>query len=112
MRGAIPPGATLGIEAPSGPDLPTKVLLVGPAELEGEAVADTRVNKGGPESRPYVSVSLQPQAAKTFEALTGRLTGRRLAVILDGRVLMAPVVQQAISGGNLQITPGHAASAH
>jgi preprotein translocase subunit SecD len=42
--------------------------------------------------------------AKQFEDITGRNVKKRLAIVLDGNVYSAPVIQEKISGGNAQIT--------
>ena len=44
--------------------------------------------------------------AKRFEETTGASIGRRMAVILDGNVYSAPVIQAKIGGGHAQITLG------
>ena len=39
-----------------------------------------------------------------FEELTRKNVGKRMAIYLDGGVISAPVVREAISGGKAQIT--------
>jgi protein-export membrane protein SecD len=51
-------------------------------------------------------MEFKPQGAKRFEEATGANIGRRMAVILDGNVYSAPVIQSKIGGGNAQITLG------
>lgn len=58
-----------------------------------------------------VQVSLPDQDAAGFGTLTQRITGEpqpknELAIVLEGKVVSAPTVQQAITGGQLQITGG------
>lgn len=58
--------------------------------------------------QPEVNVTLTQQGARQFEQLSAANVGRRLAIVLDGTVNSAPVVQERISGGRLRITLGHA----
>ena len=41
--------------------------------------------------------------AQTFGLATSRLIGKSIAVVLDGRILTAPVVMEPIRGGRLRI---------
>ncbi|MCK5843942.1 MAG: protein translocase subunit SecD, partial [Victivallales bacterium] len=45
-----------------------------------------------------------PTGAQRFADVTTRLTGKLLAIVLDGTLYSAPVIQQAITGGNAQIS--------
>lgn len=56
------------------------------------------------DSDPYVHVTLSSDAATRFEDATRRAAGRRLAIVLDGEVVVAPVVKSAITGGQLSVT--------
>ena len=44
------------------------------------------------------------QGAKDFDRITGENVKKRLAIVLDGIVHSAPVIQERISGGQAQIT--------
>ncbi|SEM09470.1 protein translocase subunit secF /protein translocase subunit secD [Roseovarius azorensis] len=54
--------------------------------------------------RPMVTFAFDRQGAVTFAEITATNIGQRFAVVLDGRVLTAPVIQSAIPGGKGQIT--------
>ena len=56
------------------------------------------------DPRPYVEVEFNTRGAKIFEEITGANVGRRLAIILDGVVQSAPVIQERIGGGRARIT--------
>lgn len=47
-------------------------------------------------NQPDIAFSLTPQGAERFARETGRSIGRRLAIILDGSVYSAPVIQSQI----------------
>ncbi len=78
--------------------LKEKVLLTGDLLTEARVSIDTRFNE------PYVSIKFNPAGAKIFEDITAQNVKKRLAIILDGNVYSAPVIQERISGGDAQIT--------
>lgn len=54
--------------------------------------------------RPMVTFAFDRQGGITFAEITAANIGQRFAVVLDGAVLTAPVIQTAIPGGQGQIT--------
>ena len=56
--------------------------------------------------QPHVSFTLNPRGADLFDKLTADHIRERLAIVLDGIVHSAPVIQSRISGGRGQITLG------
>ncbi len=52
------------------------------------------------EARPVVQFSLNHLGAKRFAEATTHNRGKRLAIILDGKVLSAPVINDPIIGGD------------
>lgn len=54
--------------------------------------------------KPAVSISFNAEGAQLFDSATAMNVGKQIAIVLDGSVISAPVVQQRISGGNAQIT--------
>lgn len=61
-------------------------------------------------NKPAVSLKFSSEGAKLFEEATGANIGRQIAIVLDGVVISAPVVQQRIAGGEAQITGRFTAS--
>ena len=51
-----------------------------------------------------INVTLSEGGAKIFEAVTRNSIGKRIAIMVDGKVISAPVVRDKISGGKVQIT--------
>ncbi len=82
-------------------------LVESTAALSGDDLQDSMVRIDQQQNRPYVGISFKPTGAKMFEDLTGNNIGRRMAVILDGNVYTAPVIQAKIAGGEAQITLGN-----
>ncbi len=54
--------------------------------------------------RPMVTFGFDRAGGMTFAEITAANIGERFAIVLDGEVLTAPVIQTAIPGGNGQIT--------
>ena len=82
-------------------------LATGDAIVRETDVADAAASDG-PD--PVVLVTLTAAAAARFEAATTASVRRRIAIVVDDRVLSAPVVQAPIRGGRLSITLGTFAS--
>lgn len=74
--------------------------------LTGDSLQDAAVRVDQQNNQPYVGITFKSQGSKTFEKLTGDNVGKRMAIILDGNVYSAPVIQTRIAGGNAQITLG------
>ena len=53
-----------------------------------------------------VFVTLREDAAERFADLTGRSIGRKLGIVVDDAVMSAPVIQDRIAGGRIQISLG------
>jgi preprotein translocase subunit SecD len=77
------------------------------ARVTGENVAEAHraPEGGGPDSEiPSVAISFDDRGRAAFGELTRQNVGRRLAIVLDGQVTSAPVIQEAILGGQARIT--------
>jgi preprotein translocase subunit SecD len=81
-------------------------LVEAGTSLTGEELQEAIVRIDQQQNRPYVSLEFKPNGAKIFENITGANIGKRLAIVLDGNVYSAPVVQGRIAGGSAQITLG------
>jgi len=55
-------------------------------------------------NRPLINFSLNAEGAEIFGDFTGRSVGKRLAVVLDGKVYSAPNINERIGGGSGQIS--------
>ncbi|MBI3932514.1 MAG: protein translocase subunit SecD [Acidobacteria bacterium] len=67
------------------------------AVITGRDLKTARAGVDPQTNAPDVEFSLFPQGADRFARETGRSVGRRLAIILDGRVESAPVIQSRIT---------------
>ncbi len=55
-------------------------------------------------NQAVVGLEFNDEGGKKFADLTARNIGKQIAIVLDGDVLTAPVVQEAITGGRAQIS--------
>lgn len=102
-------GPQVGSPAPSGPqpDDITWMLVRRRPEMTGASVKDARVTIGQSAlgaQEMQVSLEFNAQGADQFAKVTGEYIGKPLAIVLDGTVYSAPVVQNRITGGSAQIT--------
>ncbi|HEY3352503.1 MAG TPA: hypothetical protein VGQ83_04590 [Polyangia bacterium] len=56
-----------------------------------------------PDGAPAINVQLDQTAALTLEDLTLKNRGRRLAVLVDGKIVTAPTIKEPIEGGKMSI---------
>jgi preprotein translocase subunit SecD len=107
-KGTITPGSELnyiyGRERSTGRANKELVVIRSRACMTGETIADARVHLDSQNSEPYVSVSFNDIGKRQFADLTSRNVKKRLAIVLDGKVQSAPVIQEAIIGGEARIT--------
>lgn len=80
-----------------------RYLLKAIPVIDGSMLTDAQV--GFDESnRPLIHFTLNGEGAKKFGDFTAKAVGRRMAVVLDDKVYSAPVIQERIGGGRVQIT--------
>jgi preprotein translocase subunit SecD len=72
--------------------------------MTGEVISDARHRPGELGEAPYVAITLTSPGGTLFERITGENVGRRLAIVLDGKVQSAPVIKDRIGGGRAVIT--------
>ncbi|MBN1365875.1 MAG: protein translocase subunit SecD [Syntrophaceae bacterium] len=108
LRGNIPEGDIIayGLRAnrSTGERSSSPYLLKDKALLTGASLETARVQIADRFGNPTVSLTFNSQGADDFERITGENVRKRLAIVLDGVVHSAPVIQERISGGHAQIT--------
>jgi SecD/SecF fusion protein len=73
--------------------------------LAGDIIKDAMVGRGN-MGEPEIEFRLNDNGAKRFAEVTRNSIGRQLAIVLDGQLYSAPVIQSAIETGSGEIT-GH-----
>ena len=76
----------------------------GKAPLDGGAVVDAREEYEQHGAGARVSMSMNASGARTWARMTADNVGQCIAIVLDGYVYSAPVVNGEISGGQSSIT--------
>lgn len=71
--------------------------------LDGSMLTDAQVGYDQ-NNRPVINFSLNSVGAQIFGDFTGKSVGKRLAIVLDGKVYSAPVINERIGGGSGQIS--------
>lgn len=71
--------------------------------LDGGMLTDANVGFDQ-NNRPLITFTLNAEGAQIFGDFTGKSVGKRLAVVLDGKVYSAPVINERIGGGSGQIS--------
>ena len=82
----------------------TPLLVKREAALTGDNLTDARVEIGDRFNQSYVAIAFDSVGGDAFDRLTAANVGRRLAIVLDGVIYSAPVIQERISQGRAQIT--------
>ena len=73
--------------------------------LNGSQVVDARVAYDQ-QNQPIINFTLNSTGARIFGEFTSKSIGKRLAVVLDGKVYSAPNIRERIGGGSGQISGG------
>ena len=81
------------------------LLVAKEASLTGDLIVNAKTDfsaRGFGE--PYVSLALNSKGSELFYAITQGNVGKRLAIVLDGKVQSAPVIREPIPYGQAQIS--------
>ena len=101
LAGTVPEGYELKTSQESSEPL----LLEKKAVLIGDSLTNASVqfSQGG-FNEPVVSLQFNAEGAKKFAEITAANVGRRLAIVLDGKVQSAPNIREAIPSGQAVIS--------
>jgi SecD/SecF fusion protein len=75
-------------------------------ELSGDRLSDASAGFDPETREPVVNFRFDRTGAREFAAITEANVGKPFAIVLDGKVLSAPVIREPILGGSGQIS-GH-----
>ncbi len=108
LKGNVPEGDIVAygtnIDPTSGRRSEAPYLLKNKAMITGDALESAQVKISDRFGEPHVALKFNARGAADFERITGENVKKRLAIVLDGIVHSAPVIQEKISGGQAQIT--------
>lgn len=117
LEGNVPPGSEILYQeiksADTGRIRKTPFLLKKRAALTGAYLSDARVQIESQYNEVSVSMRLDKKGARIFEKLTEENVNKRLAIVLDNKVVTAPVIKEKIPDGEARITGNYStAEAH
>ena len=72
--------------------------------LSGDNLIDAQPRMDNQTNQTVVTFSMDRLGTKKFAKATIEGVGKRLAIILDNKIISAPVIREAITGGNGQIS--------
>jgi len=108
LRGNIPEGSVIAygthLDRESGRRTQVPYLVKNKTLMTGASLETAKVSIADRFGEPYVSLKFNAQGAQDFDRITAENVKKRLAIVLDGVIHSAPVIQERISGGNAQIT--------
>ncbi len=105
LKEAIDGKVPEGFELKRSEDDSSPLLLESKALLTGDSLTNAEVHFSSAEfNEPVVGLKFNAEGAKKFADLTAANVGRRLAIILDGKVQSAPNIREAIPSGEAVIS--------
>jgi preprotein translocase subunit SecD len=102
MHGKVPPGTRIlyGDEKEvMSNGKPVPYAIKSRVMLGGDMLVDASPTFDGQTNEPVVSFRFNTQGAQHFGEITRDNVGKRFAVVLDDKVITAPVIRSAILGG-------------
>ena len=97
-------GESFGTEKLSFEDDSEQVVVSKRIIISGKNLVDAKPRMDNQSNQTVVTFNLDRVGAKKFGKATSSGIGKRLAIVLDGKIISAPVVRDAILGGSGQIT--------
>ena len=101
-NGAVPAGTEIVATAPGHTERDASATLYyrlfSTAEVSGRDIRRAIATQDG-NGLPAVGFSLSPEGGRRFAEVTRKNTGRQLAIVLDGRIQSAPVIENPITEG-------------
>lgn len=87
-----------------GRNLYTLYLVNKDPELTGGVIVDAYASRDPGTGEPVVSMTMNSEGALEWARITGANVHKRCAVVLDGKVYTAPVINERIPSGRSQIS--------
>ena len=113
FRSLLPPGSRFAFQKNfkygATQDGWRTLVLSGPPLLSSANVRSAKAQADAMNTNLWtIAIELDAAGALAFEHVTTANVRRRLAILVDGEVMMAPIIQTPIPGGKLVITMGGA----
>ena len=104
--GRLPPGSELLDDAAEvdGAGRPLQYVVRKRVMVSGDRLVDAQVGTDSRSGQPVVNFRFDSAGGKRFGEVTRDNVGRPFAIVLDGKVISAPVIREPILGGAGQIS--------
>lgn len=96
--------APVGSEVVQYSDQPGFEVVSRQVMISGDQLTDAQQSFDPDNNQPVVTIRFNSQGATTFSRVTRANVGKRFAMLVDGKVLSAPSMNEPIDGGNAQIS--------
>ncbi len=107
LKGKVPAGSEIlyekSIDPATGRVIKTPYLIKKKLLMSGEVITEARMGFDQ-MNQALVTMDFDKRGTKMFARITEANVKRRLAIVLDGSVYSAPVIQEKIPGGQARIT--------
>jgi preprotein translocase subunit SecD len=103
-QGIAPPGSEIVPYAEGEPGQPTHIAVKRLGGIKGDNLTNAQQGFSQEGNRPVVNITFNQQGGARFAKLTTENVQRPFAIILDGKVLSAPNINEPILGGSAQIS--------
>jgi preprotein translocase subunit SecD len=106
LAGRVPPGSMLlpSVDRVDAEGRPVMELIQKRVMVSGDTLVDSQPSFDSRTSEPVVTFRFDNLGARRFGEATRKNVGTRFAIVLDGQVISAPVIREAILGGSGQIS--------
>ncbi|PHK96483.1 protein translocase subunit SecD [Pseudoroseomonas rhizosphaerae] len=101
MQAAVPPP---GVEFLEGEQAGTRYPVRRRIEVDGANLSDARAGQDSRNGEWVVNFSFDSVGTRRFADITRQNVGRPFAIVLDNKVITAPVIREPITGGRGQIS--------
>jgi len=97
---------SFGAEKLKYEDTPEEAMVSKRIILSGDNLLDAQPRMNNDTNETVVSFTLDRVGAKRFGKATSTGIGKQLAIVLDGKIISAPVIRDTIASGSGQISGG------
>jgi preprotein translocase subunit SecD len=84
--------------------MPEVLIVAKSALLEDWDVKEAKAGRNPMADAPQIAITLTEQGRKAFAEVTRTNLNRRLAILIDGKPLLAPVIRSEIPNGQVILT--------
>ena len=103
MNGIAPPGTEI-LPFFDEHGYPLAVRRLG--GISGDTITSAAASRDSMTGEPVIAITLDQRGAQQLAQLSTDHVGEQMAVVFDGKIVMAPILQAPILGGQLQISGG------